>query len=69
MFGTFDMVLKRFQGISMEAASGVSQAVRSKMLSLGDRVARRKQCTKVTEESYVGYVHSLPEHELQALVD
>lgn len=69
VFGTFDMVLKRFQGISMEAASGVSQAVRSKVLSLGDHVARRKQSTKVAEGSYVGYVHSLPEKELQALVE
>jgi len=52
----------------MEAASGVAQAVRSKMLSLGDHVARRKVGTKPIQGSYVGYVHSLPERELEALV-
>lgn len=69
VFGTFDMVLRRFQGVSMEAASGVAQAVRSKMLSMGDHVARRKDSTRVSNGSYVGYVHSLPERELEALVE
>lgn len=68
VFGTFDMVLRRFQGVSMEAASGVAQAVRSKMLSMGDHVARRKKSTQITQGSYVGYVHSLPERELEACI-
>lgn len=69
VFGTFDMVLRRFQGVSMEAASGVAQAVRSKMLSLGDCTARRKASTRPVQQAYVGYVHSLPERELEALVE
>eukprot|EP00966_Prymnesium_polylepis_P199016 4611850-Prymnesium_polylepis.1 len=30
VFGTFDYILRRFGGISVEAASAVAQAVRSK---------------------------------------
>lgn len=53
----------------MEAASAVAQAVRSKVLLLGDFVARRKQSTKQPKKDYMGYVYSLPEHEQEALVE
>lgn len=69
VFGTYDMILRRFQGISMEAASAVAQAVRSQMLSLGDGVARRKQSTVKVREAFTGYIYSLPPHEQEALVE
>lgn len=69
VFGTYDMILRRCPGISMEAASAVAQAVRSKVLSLGDFVARRKQSTKRPHKDYMGYVYTLPEHEQEALVE
>lgn len=69
VFGTFDMVLRRFQGISMEAASGVSQAIRSKLLSHGDCVARRKASTRMPCDDFVGMMYKLPSHEQEALVE
>lgn len=69
VFGTYDMILRRFGGISMEAASGVAQAVRSQVLSLGDNVARRKESRKKAVHSYTGLFHSMPLHEQEALVD
>lgn len=53
----------------MEAASAVAQAVRSKVLSLGDFVARRKQKTRQPKKDYMGYVYTLPEKEQEALVE
>lgn len=53
----------------MEAETPVAQAVRSKVLSLGDFVARRKQSTRQTKKDYMGYVYSLPDHEQEALVE
>lgn len=35
VFGTYDMVLRRIQGISMEAASAVAQAIRAKSFAPG----------------------------------
>lgn len=69
VFGTYDMILRRCQGISVEAASGVSQAIRSKFLSYGDHVEHRKECTKKKEDDSVGWMHRLPECEQQALVE
>ncbi|KAL1496522.1 hypothetical protein AB1Y20_016476 [Prymnesium parvum] len=70
VFGTYDMVLRRCPGISMEAASGVAQAVRSlQMLSHGDSVARRKVSTRQQQPEYTGLLYTLPEHEQEALVD
>lgn len=69
VFGTFDMVLRRCPGISVEAASGVAQSMRSMMLSIGDHVAHRKASTQVQQESFVGWMYSLPEHEQEALVE
>lgn len=63
------MILKRCQGISLEAASGVSQAVRSKFLSQGDHVTRRKESTKTKQDDHVGWMHTLPEREQEALVE
>lgn len=68
VFGTYDMILRRCPGVSMEAASGVAQAVRSCMLSLGDHVAHRK-ARKADEKAYSGWFHTLPEHEQEALVE
>lgn len=53
----------------MEAASAVSQAVRSQMLSHGDKVARRKQSTRTEDEKFTGYFHTLPAQEQEALVE
>lgn len=69
VFGTYDMVLRNCLGISMEAASGVAQAMRSMMLSLGDHVAHRKSSTQVREEAFVGWMYSLPAEEQEALVE
>lgn len=55
VFGTYDMILRRCPGISMEAASGVAQAVRSMMLSTGDAVAHRKQKCRVEQKGFVGH--------------
>lgn len=70
VFGTYDMILRRCPGISMEAASGVAQSVRSMMLSLGDQVAHRKAkyCNK-EEKDFVGWFYGLPEREQEALVE
>lgn len=74
IFGTFDMILHRCPGISQEAASGLSQAVRSMMLSLGDSVQHKRgsQASKEAENAkkeYIGYFYSLPVHEQEALVE
>lgn len=73
VFGTFDYILRRFGGISQEAASGVAQAVRSKILSFSDRVAHRKAEKKAEAEanqpSCLGWFHNLPPHEQEALVE
>lgn len=69
VFGTYDMILRRCPGISMEAASGVAQAVRSMMLSHGDQVAHRKQHCKKKEKEYTGWFYGLPEKEQEALVE
>lgn len=69
VFGTYDMILRRCQGISMEAASAVAQAVRSQMLGHGDCIARRKQSTKIVQQDFVGYMYTLPLHEQEALVE
>lgn len=61
------MILRRCPGISMEAASGVAQAVRSKMLSGKDAVAHRKK--RCEEAGPVGWFHGLPEKEQEALVE
>lgn len=53
----------------MEAASGVAQAIQSKVLSLGDHTLRRKRSTKQEDKDYFGYVYSLPEREQEALVE
>lgn len=53
----------------MEAASAIAQAVRSKVLSLGDFVARRKKSTRQPKKDYMGWVYSLPEKEQEALVE
>lgn len=53
----------------MEAASGVAQAVRSKFLSQSDHIARRKVGTRKIEEDRIGWMHRLPEHEQEALVE
>lgn len=68
-FGTYDMILRRCPGISMEAASGVAQAVRSMMLSQGDCVAHRKAHCRKEEKEYSGWFHALPEREQEALVE
>ena len=69
VFGTYDMILRRCPGISMEAASAVAQAVRSQMLGLGDCVLHRKESTMVEKEASVGYIYSLPAREQEALVE
>lgn len=69
VFGTYDMILRRCPGISMEAASGVSQAVRSMVLSHGDGVAHRKDKCKVQQDDFVGWFYSLPEKEQESLVE
>lgn len=69
VFGTYDMILRRCPGISMEAASAVAQSVRSKMLTFGDHVARRKQSRRPKEEASVSGFHKLPEREQEALVE
>ncbi|KAL1528286.1 hypothetical protein AB1Y20_009643 [Prymnesium parvum] len=53
----------------MEAASAVAQAIRSKVLSLGDFVQRRKASTKQEQKPFMGYVYHLPEKEQEALVE
>jgi len=53
----------------MKAASGVAQAVRSQLLSIGDHVARRKASTHKVEEGYMGSFYKLPDCEQEALVD
>lgn len=63
------MILRRCPGISMEAASGVAQAVRSQVLSHGDAVSRRKASTRHEKKSYEGYFYSLPPKEQEALVE
>lgn len=69
VFGTYDMILRRCPGISMEAASGVAQAVRSMMLSQGDHVAHRKTSCKKEAKEAVGWFYGLPEREQEALVE
>lgn len=69
VFGTYDMLLRRCPGISMEAASGVSQAVRSMMLSMGDQVAHRRASRRVEKADTVGWFYSLPEKEQESLVE
>lgn len=69
VFGTYDMILRRCPGISMEAASAVAQSVRSKMLALGDHVDRRKERCRPKEERCVSWFHKLPEKEQEALVE
>lgn len=75
IFGTFDMILRRCPGISQEAASGVSQAVRSMCLSHGDTGSHRKgskackESEELSKRDYIGYFHSLPVHEQEALVE
>lgn len=69
VFGTYDMLLRRCPGISMEAASGVSQAVRSMMLSMGDHVARRKESRRAVQKTCAGWFYTLPEREQEALVE
>lgn len=70
IFGTYDMILRRCLGISMEAASAVSQSIRSMTLSVGDHVAHRKQRLKnVQEKAGTGFFHTLPEKEQEALVE
>lgn len=69
VFGTYDMILRRCPGISMEAASGVAQAVRSMMLSLGDQVCHRKASCKKEQKHCVGWFYGLPEKEQEALVE
>lgn len=69
VFGTYDMLLRRCPGVSMEAASGVAQAVRSDMLSLGDHVYHRKASCVKEEKSHTGWFHKLPEREQEALVE
>lgn len=69
VFGTYDMILRRCPGISMEAASGVAQAVRSMLLSFGDQVAHRKASCKKEEKDFVGWFYRLPEREQEALVE
>ena len=75
VFGTFDMMLRRFPGISQEAASALAQAIRSKILSLGDHVLHRRkaQAAEAAEvqqaPAYWGWFHALPGHEQEALVE
>lgn len=75
VFGTFDMILHRCPGISQEAASGVSQAIRSMALSHGDTCSHRKgskaskESEKLMEKGHIGYFHALPTHEQEALVE
>lgn len=53
----------------MEAASGVAQAIQSKVLSLADCTLRRKKSTQKERKDYMGYVYSLPAKEQEALVE
>lgn len=69
VFGTYDMLLHRCPGISMEAASGVAQALRSMMLSVGDHVNRRKEKCRAPQKDTVGWFYTLPEREQEALVE
>jgi len=69
VFGTYDMILRRCPGISMEAASGVAQAVRSKMLCPGDAVKHRKKHCETKEEAFSGWLYKMPEKEQEALVE
>lgn len=69
VFGTYDMILRRCPGISMEAASAVAQSVRSQVLGFSDHVAHRKATCKQDEQPFVGYLYSLPEKEQHALVE
>jgi hypothetical protein len=73
VFGTFDYVLRRFSGISQEAASAIAQAVRSKVLSHGDHVAHRKESKRQEAQQQqpasLGWFHALPPHEQEALVE
>lgn len=72
VFGTFDYILRRFGGISQEAASGMAQAVRSKVLALGDKVAHRKTSKRAEAEqqpAFLGWFHTIPAHEQEAIVE
>lgn len=69
VFGTYDMILHRCPGISMEAASAVSQSVRSLMLSLGDHTAHRKKSCQKERKGFAGLFYALPEKEQEALVE
>ena len=67
VFGVFDRMLKRNEGISREAASGLAQAVRSKSFWHGDTVQRRK--AQEPPPPGIGYFHTLPPQEQHALVE
>jgi hypothetical protein len=67
VFGIFDRMLKRNEGISREAAAALAQAVRSKSFWDGDTVQRRKQ--QAPPAPGIGYFHSLPWQEQHALVE
>lgn len=69
VFGTYDMILRRCPGISLEAASAVAQSVRSMMLSYGDHTAHRKESCKKQHQGFVGWFYQLPEKEQEALVE
>ena len=59
----------------MEAASAITQAVRSKVIGYGDHVMRRKQQQEHAESESaavlagLGWVHRLPEKELEVLIE
>ena len=67
VFGVFDRMLKRNEGISREAASALAQAVRSKSFWQGDTVQRRKQ--QEPPPPGIGFFHTLPMQEQHALVE
>ncbi|KAL1511676.1 hypothetical protein AB1Y20_004966 [Prymnesium parvum] len=67
VFGVFDMMLKRCDGISREAASALAQAVRAKSFWQGDAVKRRKK--QEPPPPGLGYFHTLPVQEQEALVE
>ena len=67
VFGTFDRMLKRSEGLSREAASGLAHAMHHKSFVQGDAVARRKP--QEPPPPGIGFFMTLPVQEQRGLVE
>eukprot|EP00966_Prymnesium_polylepis_P027950 646054-Prymnesium_polylepis.1 len=75
VFGTFDRMLKRNEGISREAAAALTHAMRHKAYSSGEDLVKRRKSASERRQPLpppppgIGYCRSLPEEEQLSLVE